>query len=170
MILSLVAAASDNNVIGKGGWLPWHLPAELKYFREATRGKPVVMGRKTYQAIAERGRAPLPKRRNIVVTRDADRKFEGADVVTSLQEALELARRDGAEECCVIGGEQIYRLALPLADRILLTRVHTVIEDGEAFWPGFDEAAWELVSQQRHEADAENNLAFTTMVFERVQK
>lgn len=167
MILSLVAAASENDVIGKNGWLPWELPAELAYFRETTRGKPVVMGRKTYEAIASRGRAPLPKRRNIVVTRDTGMRFEGADVVHSLEEAMELARKDGAEECCVIGGEQIYRLAVPLADRMYLTRVHTVIDDGEAFWPGFDEAEWKLVRQEHHEPDAENALAFTTMVFER---
>lgn len=167
MILSLMAAASENNVIGKNGWLPWDLPAELAHFRSLTRGKPVIMGRKTYESINARGRAPLPGRHNIIVSRNADLEYPGADVVSSVEEAIELAKADGAEEACVIGGEAIYAAALPLADRIFLTRVHTVIEDGEAFFPPFDEQVWEMTGIVRHEADAENALPFSMMVFER---
>src|SRR3989339_2127923 len=112
MILSLIAAASENDVIGKGNTLPWDLPSELKYFRDTTRGKPVIMGRKTYDSIGR----PMPGRHNIIVTRDAGLTIEGCDVVGSIEEAVRLARQDEEEEVFVIGGEQIYRLALPLAD------------------------------------------------------
>ena len=163
MILSLIGAASENNVIEKDDWMPWELPAELSYFRAVTRGKTVIMGRKSYDAA---GRA-MPKRHNIVVSRDKDLKIDGVDVVHSIEEAIELAKKDPVDEAFVIGGEQMYRLALPYADRIYLTRVHTIVEEGGAKFPEFDEAEWKLVSQERHEADAENNLAFTTMVYER---
>jgi len=167
MILSLMAAASENNVIGKNGWLPWDLPAELAHFRSLTRGKPVIMGRKTYDSINARGRAPLPGRHNIIVSRNADLEYPGADVVSSVEEAIELARADGAEEACVIGGEAIYGEALPLADKIFLTRVHTVIEDGEAFFPMFNEEDWQKTASEHYEADSENPLSFTMMAFER---
>lgn len=163
MLISLIAAASENNVIGKDNWMPWNLPAELAYFRATTRGKTVIMGRKTFDTMGR----PMPNRHNIVVSRNADLKIEGVDVVTSVEEAIESAKADNLDEAFVIGGEQIYRLALPHADRVYLTRVHTDIEGGEAFFPEFDEAEWAKVKEERHEPDAENALAFTTMVFER---
>lgn len=163
MFISLIAAASENNVIGKDNWMPWDLPAELAYFRATTRGKTVIMGRKTFDTMGR----PMPKRRNIVVTRTPGLAIEGVDVATSIEEAIELAKTDRIDEAFVIGGEQIYRLALPLADRIYLTRVHTVIEGGEAFFPEFNETEWIKIREERHEADAENSIAFTTMVFER---
>lgn len=163
MRVSLIAAASENNVIGKGNALPWDLPSELKYFRDTTRGKPVIMGRKTYDSIGR----PMPGRHNIVVTRDREWKAEGCDTVTSAEEAITLAGQDGIEEIFVIGGEQIYRLALPLADRIYLTRVHTIIEGGEAFFPSFDLAEWEEIRKEEHPEDAENPIAYTIHVFQR---
>lgn len=163
MIISLIAAASENNVIGKNDWMPWDLPAEIAYFRATTRGKTVIMGRKTFDSMHR----PMPNRHNIVVTRNTDLAIEGVDVVTSVEEAIDLAKKDGLEEAFVIGGEQIYRLALPHAQRIYLTRVHTVINGGEAFFPEFNEAEWTKVKEERHEPNAENTLAFTTMVFER---
>lgn len=163
MLVSLIAAASENNVIGKGNTLPWDLPSELRYFRDTTRGKPVIMGRKTYDSIGR----PMPGRHNIVVTRDSAWKAEGCDTVTSVEEAIALAKQDGIEEIFVIGGEQIYRLALPLADRIYLTRVHTVIEDGEAFFPEFDLAKWEEIKKEEHPADNENSIAYTIYEYHR---
>lgn len=163
MILSLIAAASENNVIGKGNALPWDLPAELQYFRDTTRGKPVIMGRKTYDSIGR----PMPGRHNIVVTRDRAWEAEGCDTVASIEEAIAFAKQDNAEEVFVIGGEQIYRLALPLAHRIYLTRVHTVIEDGEAFFPAFDLKEWEEIKKEEHPADAENAIAYTIFVYQR---
>ncbi len=163
MILSLIAAASDNHVIGKDGGLPWHLPAEMKFFRETTTGKPVIMGRKTF---ASMGRA-LPKRRNIVISRDATLKIEGCDTVTTIQDAITVAKQDTSEEIFVIGGEEIYRLALPLADRIYLTHVHTIVEGGNAFFPEFHESEWKEIRREEHAVDAENAIAFTVVVMER---
>lgn len=163
MILSLIAAASENGVIGKGMTLPWDLPAELRYFRDTTKGKPVIMGRKTYDSIGR----PMPGRHNIVVTRHTDRIIEGCDTVGSIEEAVELAGKDGVEEAFIIGGEQIYRLAMPLADRMYLTRVHTRIEDGEAFFPPFDLSEWREIKHEEHPSDPENPIAYTILVYER---
>lgn len=163
MIVSLIVAASDNDVIGKDNWMPWDLPAEIAYFRAVTRGKTVIMGRKTYDAVGR----PMPNRHNIIVSRDASKKIEGVDVVSSIEEALELAKKDDLDEIFVIGGEQIYRLAMPFADRLYVTRVHTTIEGGEAFFPQFDTSQWKLTKNERHEPDSENAIAFTIMVYEK---
>lgn len=163
MIISLIAAVSNNNVIGKGGALPWSLPAELQYFRKVTEGKPVIMGRKTHESI---GRL-LPHRHNIVVSRTGNVQTEGLDIVSSVQEAVDLAGKDGVDESFVIGGEQLYAAALPMADRLYLTRVDTDVDEGNAFFPAFDEQQWELTQSNHYPADAENAHAFTTMVYER---
>ena len=163
MILSLIAAASDNNVIGKDGGLPWKLPAEMKFFRDTTSGKPVIMGRKTFESIGR----PLPKRRNIVVSREAGLYIEGCETTTSLEAALALVTHDDVEEAFVIGGEQIYRLALPFADRIYLTQVHMTVEGGTAFFPEFDRSVWQEIRREAHSADDENAVAFTIVVLER---
>jgi dihydrofolate reductase len=163
VIVSIIAAASENNVIGKSGTLPWSLPAELQYFRSVTAGKPVIMGRKTHESI---GRL-LPHRHNIVVSRSGDVHMEGLDVVPSVDDAITLAKMDGAEEAFIIGGGQMYAEALSTADRLYLTRVHAEIEGGDTFFPAFNESEWELVQSNYHEADAENPVPFTTMVYER---
>ena len=165
MILSLIAAASDNNVIGKDNWMPWDLPAELAHFRTVTRGKTVIMGRKTFDAAGR----PMPKRHNIIISRQADLVIPGVDVVSSLEEAIELAKKDDIEEICIIGGEQIYRLALPIADRIYLSRVHTPLEHGEAFFPEFSLEEWKETERVEYAADSENAIPFTMMTFERVR-
>jgi dihydrofolate reductase len=163
VIISLVAAASDNNVIGKDNWMPWDLPAELAHFRAYTRGKTVIMGRKTYDSVGR----PMPNRHNIVVSRQKDLSIEGVDVVSAVEEALELAKKDGLAEVCVIGGEQIYKAALPYANRICLSRVHVTIEGGEAFFPEVDWTQWKEVSRIEHPADSENAIAFTMLEYER---
>lgn len=163
MIVSLIAAASENNVIGKNNWMPWDLPAELAYFRATTRGKPVIMGRKTYDSVGR----PMPGRHNVIVSRDSTLKIPGVDTATSIDEAIKMVEKDGVDEVFVIGGEQIYNLAMPIADRIYLTRVHTNVEGGEAFFPEVDQSLWTMTKSDRHEADAENTIPFTTMVFEK---
>ena len=120
--VSLVVAADEEGGIGRGGGLPWHLPADLKHFRALTMGKPVIMGRRTWESIGR----PLPGRRNVVVSRQPSLQVPGCEVAGSLDDALRLA--DDAAEACVIGGAEIYRLALPLADQIHLTRVHARVE------------------------------------------
>lgn len=163
MIISLVAAASENNVIGKDGRLPWHLPDDLKHFREVTEGKNIIMGRKTYETIGK----PLPNRRNIVVTHQKI-TLPGCDVVHSLDDAIALAQRDASDEICVIGGGEIYAQALPLASRIHLTRVHTVVEGGTAFFPEFSEAEWQETSRIEHPADLRHTYSFTYLEYERI--
>ena len=142
MLLSLIVALSRNGVIGVGNQLPWHLPEDLKYFKSETLGKPIIMGRKTFESIGK----PLPGRTNIVITRDPQWCAPGVNVVHGLNEALEIAAtvctESGVEEVMVIGGEQIYRLALPSADRLYLTEVDVEIK-GDAFFPDINTSEWE---------------------------
>ena len=160
MTISLVVAASINNVIGRDGGLPWHLPDDLRHFKRLTTGKPIVMGRRTFESIGR----PLPDRRNIVMTRDPDYTAPGCDVATSVSDVLDLV--GGADEVMIIGGGQVYRDFLARADRIYLTRVQAQLE-GDTYFPEIDEAAWELVSSERHAAGEEHGYAFDLMVFER---
>ena len=166
MIISLIVAADENNAIGKGGGMPWHLPDELKYFRLTTTGKPVVMGRKTWESIPE-NRRPLPDRRNIVVTRQTGYTAEGADVVPGVDEAVKLATTS-SDEVFIIGGSQLYGYGMEIADRLYFTRVHTEIDGADAFFPPVDFQDWREVSRVEHPADERHPYAFTQMVFERL--
>lgn len=161
MILSLIVATSENNVIGNKGKIPWKLPTDLKHFRTTTEGHPIIMGRKTYESIGH----PLPRRRNIVITRQKDFQAEGCDVVTSLEDALKLC--EGEEEVFVIGGGEIYRQSLAITNRVYLTRVHAKVE-GDAFFPELPPSEWREVSVERHEADTENSYACSFMVYHRL--
>lgn len=158
-MISLIFATSENGVIGKNGSLPWDLPDDLKHFRDLTRGKTVIMGSKTYESIGH----PLPKRRNIIISRDQNYQVEGCEVVHSPQEALELAQNDG--EIMIIGGATIYEAFLPLADRVYLTRVHTQIE-GDTFFT-FDESKWQLTEQIDHPTDEQHQYAFSFLTYVR---
>ena len=159
-MISLIVAASTNNVIGVRGELPWRLSADLKHFKAVTMGKPIVMGRLTWESI---GRA-LPDRRNIVITRQAGYEAEGCEVVDSIEAAIEVAGATG--DILVIGGGDIYAQFMPRAERIYLTRVHVTIE-GDAFFPELDESEWRLIESESHEADERNAHAFTFMTLER---
>lgn len=165
MIVSLIAAMSENRVIGRGGGLPWHLPADLRRFKRLTTGRTMIMGRRTFESLNEE---PLPGRRNIVVTRRRDYAPAGVEIAHSLGEALRLAEDGaGAEETVYIGGGgAIYAEALALADRLDLTIVHATLE-GDAFFPAFDESAWRLVSDEHHEADERHPFAYSFRVYER---
>jgi dihydrofolate reductase len=160
--ISLIAAASENNVIGNRGRIPWTLPDDLRHFRKVTEGHPVIMGRKTYESIGH----PLPNRRNIVITRQKGFAAGACDVVSSLDEALLVADKDGEDDIFVIGGGEIYREALPRAERIYLTRVHAEVP-GDAHFPEFHPDHWMEVSAQRHEADTEHAYPYTFLVYER---
>lgn len=142
MRISLIVAMADNHVIGKDGAIPWRISADMKYFKQTTMGKPVIMGRKTFESMGK----PLPDRRNIVVTRNGNFTADEAEIAPDLDAALALAKLSGAAEAMVIGGAEIYALALPRADRIYLTEVHGAVE-GDTLFPSFDRAAWREVSR-----------------------
>ena len=162
MILSLIVAATENGVIGKDGKMPWRLPAESAYFKKITLGHPVITGRKNYDAMGR----PLPDRLNIVVSRQPDYSVpEGVVVVHSLEDALALPEVQKAPEVFVIGGQQLYELAMPLADKLYLTTVHTKIEGDRFFRYNPDE--WQLTWSEPHLADSENKYAFTLQRLDR---
>jgi len=159
-VISLITAVSANGVIGRGGDLPWHLSDDLKRFKQLTLGKPIVMGRKTFESI---GRA-LPGRQNIVLTQQSEFVADGCDVVSSVDAAIAMA--GDADEVMVIGGGEIYELFLPLAERIYMTRVH-MDTDGDARFPELDDDQWQETSHSDHNAGESNDYAFTISVLER---
>ncbi len=163
MELSLIAALDREFAIGKDNALPWHLPDDLKRFKVLTLGKPVLMGRKTAESL---GRA-LPKRRNLVLTRSGRVPFEGMQAVASLDEAIDIAAVDG-DELCIIGGGDVFALALPLAAHMHLTFVDTVVEGADAFFPRFDVRDWRVTSREAHPADARNDFAFEFVDYARL--
>lgn len=153
MQISLIAALSENYVIGNGGQLLWHLPDDFKYFKSVTINKPIVMGRKTFDSIGK----PLPGRLNIVLTRDVDWEHDGVEVVSTVDQAL--AAAGDVDECMIIGGEQIYRLFLPLAQKLYLTWVDYPGE-GDAHFPDFDQNDWQITALQQHPRDEKHEFAF----------
>jgi len=159
--VSIIAALADNAVIGRDGTLPWHLPDDLRRFKALTMGRPILMGRRTFEAI---GRA-LPGRRNLVLTRSARAFPEGIEPVASLATAM--ARCADAAQLCVIGGAEVYAQAFPLATRLELTRVH-VDARGDVRFPEFDAAQWREVERIEHPADARHEWPMTFQTLERV--
>ena len=160
MNVSLVVAMATNNVIGRDGGLPWHLPEDLQYFKSLTMGKPIVMGRKTYDSI---GRA-LPGRQNVVLTRDPSFSAASCDIAKSRSEVFELT--NGADEIMVIGGASIYELFLPQASRIYLTRVSAIVE-GDTWFPPLDESEWRVTDSETFEKNAEREFGFELVTLER---
>lgn len=159
--LTIIVAISENNAIGKNNQLLWHLPADLKHFKEITTGHTIIMGRKTYDSIGK----PLPNRRSIVITRSANLIIEGVEVVTSLAKAIELCRQD--DEAFIIGGAEIYQQALPYATHIHLTRVHQNYE-ADAFFPVLNPTTWKEINSISYPADEKNNVAYTFSTLERI--
>jgi len=165
MIISLIVAASTNNVIGKDNKLLWHLPNDMKFFRNTTWGMPVIMGRKTYDALAGE---PLPGRFNFVITRSGewDPQHEKVKVVASLAAAVAAAGETDAKEVFVIGGGEIYHQSMAIADKIYMTRVHTIVE-GDTYFPVIDEGQWQLTSNLDFPADEKHAYAYSFQVWER---
>lgn len=167
MRLSMIVAQAQNRVIGRENKLPWYLPGDLKYFKQVTMGKPVIMGRKTYESIGK----PLPGRLNVVITRDTAYRLEGAKVVHSLAEAIELSESqafiDGVEEAMIIGGEQIYAQALPLAERLYVTQVHAEVE-GDAYFPALLLSEWDELGRDDFKAEGPNPFDYSFVVYQRV--
>jgi dihydrofolate reductase len=161
MTVSIVVAIGENNAIGKDNELLWYLPTDLKHFKTITKGHTVIMGRKTFDSIGK----PLPHRRNMVITRARDLKIEGAEVVHTIDEALALCA--GEKEAFIVGGAEIYKLAMEKTDRIYLTTVHQSYE-ADAYFPEINHNLWKETASERHEPDEVNNVAFTFSTLERV--
>jgi dihydrofolate reductase len=157
-MLSLIAAVAKNRVIGNNNKLLWHLPEDMRHFRETTRGKPVIMGRKTWESLPDSFR-PLPGRLNIVVSRNPAYQAPGAILSGSLEDAI--GHAGNASEIFVIGGEELYRQALPVADRLYLTEIENTVEGG-AFFPEVLEQEWEEVSRQKQRGSSELSFSFAT--------
>ena len=163
MRMTLVAALGRNRSIGRGNAMPWHLPDDFRHFKTLTLGKPVLMGRRTAESL---GRA-LPGRTNLVLTRSGRVPFDGMQAVASLDEAIAIAAAQGAAELCVIGGGEIYALALPRADVLQLTHVDTVVDGADAFFPAWDASQWREMSRTSHAADAKHAHAFDFVEYRR---
>jgi len=167
MTISIIAAVSENGVIGKDNDLPWHLPADMKFFKDTTEGHHVIMGRKNYLSIPEKYR-PLPNRPNVVVTRQGDFKAEGCIVVNSIEEGIETAKNNGDAEAFIIGGGEIYKqsLELGLVDKMYITRIHADF-DGDVFFPEYDQEKWIEISREENHPDDRNPHSFTFLVLEK---
>ena len=162
-MISLIAAVADNNVIGRDNRLPWHLPADLKFFKNTTTGHHVLMGRKTFDEIKK----PLPGRINVIITRQPDFHPDGVAIARSIDEAIGKAESSGDPEIFIIGGAEIFRQVLHRADRMYITRVHTEAE-GDTFFPEFDDVnEWKLVDAEHYEADERNAHPYSFLTYER---
>jgi dihydrofolate reductase len=160
--LTLIVARANNGVIGRDNQLPWRLPEDLAFFKRTTMGAPIIMGRKTHESIGR----PLPGRRNIVVTRDAARRFQGCDVATTLEDALRLAGQDQAPEAFLIGGAQLYVEGLRLADKLIITEISADF-DGDVTFPKLDDSEWEEVAHETHRAHAPNDFDYAFVTYKR---
>ena len=157
---SIIVAAAQNNAIGKKNGLLWNMPEDLKFFKKTTTGHTIIMGRKTFESVGR----PLPNRRNIIITKQKDYQVEGAEVVHSLDEALE--RSDPKEENFIIGGAEIYSLAMDKVDRIYFTLIYAEFE-ADAFFPPILQDLWQLVSESFHNADEKNPYDYNFMIYEK---
>lgn len=166
MMLSLIVARAANGCIGRDNKLPWYLPNDLKYFKRVTLGKPIIMGRKTWESL----KGPLPGRTNIVITRQPDYAADGAKVVASLDDAIRLAENvaliDGVDEAVVIGGAEIYAQALEKVSRMYVTEVHADV-DGDAFFPGYAQDAWQESDREDFTAEPPNQYDYSFVVYDR---
>ncbi len=167
MILSAIVALDEKNAIGRDNQLPWHLPEDLKFFKRTTIGKPILMGRKTYESLGK----PLPNRLNIVISRQEDLQLpEGVLRYSNLQDGIKRLEAEGTEEGFIIGGGHIFAETINQLDRLYITVVHTVINDAEVFFPHIDHAHWKLAWDEVHTADDKHAYAYTFQQWERVKE
>jgi dihydrofolate reductase len=168
LIISIIAAVSRNLVIGKNNDLPWHLPDDMKFFMNTTKGHHCIMGRKNYDSIPAKFK-PLPNRTNIVVTRQKNFQAPGCTVVNDIHDGLAIAIGEDETEAFIIGGAEIYRQAMDITDRMYLTEIQATIE-GDTFFPHVDKSWWREVKREHHPADEKHKFAFDFVIYEKVQK
>lgn len=166
MIVSAIAALSENRVIGKKNDLPWKLPDDMKFFMNTTKGHHVIMGRKNYDSLKGKFK-PLPDRTNIVITRQGELDAPGCVVLHDIAEGLRLANKNGERECFIIGGAEIYQLAMPHTNRLYLTEIKAQI-DGDTFFPEINQSEWKEISRQQHPADDKHAYAFDFVVYDKI--
>ena len=164
MLVSAIVAVAENGVIGKDNDIPWRLSNDLKYFKRTTLDHHIIMGRINFLSIGR----PLPKRTNVIITRNLFYAVDGCLIAHSVEEALQIAFDNGEEEAFIIGGAKIYELSMPFWDRLYFTRVHAEVE-GDVFFPELNMEEWELVSSEPHKADEKNEFDYTFEVYERKQ-
>lgn len=166
MIISLIAALSKNRVIGKNNDLPWHLPDDMKYFMQTTKGHHVIMGRKNYDSIPEKFR-PLPNRTNIVVTRQKDFSAPNCTIVNSIEQGIAIAKKANELETFIIGGAQIYSEGMALTQRMYLTEIQADIE-GDTYFPEIPSGKWKETSRIHHPTDARHKFKFDFVIYDRI--
>lgn len=167
MILSAIVAMSENNAIGKDNDLPWRLPEDLKFFKRTTIGKPVLMGRKTFESLGK----PLVNRLNIVISSNKSLDLpDGVLLYDSIEKGIERLKQEDTDEAFVIGGAKIYEQTIDELDRIYITRVHTEINDADAYFPHVDHSHWKLAWKEDHEADEKHAYSFTFQKWERIRE
>lgn len=164
MIISIIVAAAKNLAIGKNNDLLWHLPKDMQFFKDTTKGHCIITGRKNYHSIPEKFR-PLPNRTNIVVTRDQSLKLDGAIVVNSIEKAINIAQSKNESEVFIIGGGEIYKQSLHLADKLYITEVNTSFEDADTFFPDYKNNAWKEVSRMHYSKDNKNKFDFDFVTY-----
>ncbi len=165
-MISIIVAVSENNVIGKDNTLIWHLPADMKFFKEKTNGHCIITGRKNYESIPEKFR-PLPNRTNIVITRQKEYAAPGAIVVNSIEEAIEKAKETGDAEIFIIGGGEIFKQSLKYTDRVYLTKIHHSFE-GDAFFPDLNPAEWKETQRIKGIVDEKNKFAHDYITLDKI--
>jgi len=166
MIISMIAAVASNGAIGRANDLPWHLPDDMKYFMQTTKGHHIIMGRKNYESLPEKFR-PLPNRTNLVVTRQRGFQAPGCTVVHTLEEGIKIAKENQEPELFIIGGAEIYKAAFPLAGQLYLTEIHQEVE-GDTFFPFFDKKQWHEISRINHSTDLRHAYSFDFVIYEKI--
>ena len=164
MQLSLVVAIAEDGAIGRAGTLPWHLPADLQFFKRTTMDKPIIMGRRTWESLNGK---PLKGRYNIVLSRSLPEVPAGVHICENLDEAIKASETEGFSEASIIGGASLFAEAVPRATKMFITRVHTTVPDADTFFPEIDMGAWQLAWEEAHEADEKNAQPYTFQRWER---
>ncbi|HET8858360.1 dihydrofolate reductase [Marivirga sp.] len=166
MKISMIAAKANDNAIGKDNDMIWHLPDDLKYFKDKTRNRHILMGRKNFDSLGEKYQ-PLPQRINIVITRNKDWQHDGVKVFHDVEDGIAFAKENNEEELFIIGGGEIYKEGLKFADRLYITEVDAEFPDAEAYFPEFDKSEWKEVSREHHSKDERHQLNFDYVVYDR---
>lgn len=166
MILSFVVAVADDNAIGRNNALPWHMPNDLKFFKRTTMGKPVIMGRKTYDSMGK----PLPGRLNVVLSGQKDLQLPGGVLLfNDIKDAIAHLEGQKVEEACIIGGGRIFMETMPIADKMYISRIHTTVPDADVFFTDVDHTHWKLTWSEEHKADEKNPFDHTFELYERIE-